>query len=131
MDGKELTGFCAPVTTLSGCKCHANWQLNGTSYYGSCANTGDPLGSWCVVDKATCPSSYRAHGYGAKTVAASVAGVTTNLTGQDFDYWCGAALTTVSALWGGFSACDALRPVFCCSIAASSRLLLAQHLAVC
>lgn len=89
MDGKELTDFCAPVMTLSGCECHANWRLDGTSYYGSCANTGDPLGSWCVVDKTTCPSSYRAHGYGAKTVTASVVGVAANLTGQDFDYWCG------------------------------------------
>lgn len=89
VDGKSLTDFCAPVTTLSGCKCHANWRLDTTSFYGTCASTGDPLGSWCVVDKTTCPSTFRAHGYGnsTSTVTATVGGVATALTGQDFDYW--------------------------------------------
>lgn len=87
VDGRELTDSCAPVTTLSGCKCHANWRLDGKSYFGTCADTKDPLGKWCVVDKSTCGST-RAHPYGpANTITATVAGVATNLTGQDFDYW--------------------------------------------
>lgn len=88
VDGQPNTDFCEAVATLSGCKCHANWKLGSTSYYGSCANTGDSLGSWCVVDKSTCPSSYRAHSYGSsKPMTATVGGVATNLTGLDFDYW--------------------------------------------
>lgn len=88
VDGQTNTDFCEPVTTLSGCKCHANWKLGSTSYYGGCANTGDPMGSWCVVDKSTCPENYRAHAYGSsKPMTATVGGVATNLTGLDFDYW--------------------------------------------
>jgi hypothetical protein len=88
VDGQNLTDFCAPVTTLSGCKCHPNWRINGTAYYGTCANTGDPLGSWCVVDKSSCPTAYRAHQYGANnTVAATIGTNQTQLTGLSFDYW--------------------------------------------
>lgn len=88
VSGQPLTtDFCAPVTTLSGCKCHANWRLDGKSYYGTCAETKDPRGKWCVVDKSTC-GSYRAHPYGsAKTITATIGPNTTTLTGLDFDYW--------------------------------------------
>jgi len=87
VDGRELTDFCAPVTTLSGCKCHPNWRFNGVDYYGSCANTRDPQGSWCVVNRTTC-GTHRAHPFGpANTTAATVNGVQGQLTGLDFDYW--------------------------------------------
>lgn len=88
VDGQTLTDFCSAVTTLSGCKCHTNWRVNGATYNGTCANTGDPLGTWCVVDRATCGSAYRAHGFGANnTVSATIGGSATQLTGLDFDYW--------------------------------------------
>jgi len=79
--------FCTPTITLSGCKCHPSWSYNGTTYYGTCASDNDPRGSWCVVDKATCPTSYRAHERGIKDVInATVNGAAANLTGLDFDY---------------------------------------------
>jgi hypothetical protein len=88
VNGVNFTDFCEPSVTLSGCKCHPNWSINGTSHYGSCANTGDPRGSWCVVDRASC-GGVRAHEFSAaNTTQASVNGSTAALTGLDFDYWC-------------------------------------------
>jgi hypothetical protein len=79
--------YCVATTTLSGCKCHSSWSYNGANYYGTCANDGDARGPWCVVDKDTCPTLFRAHDRGAKSiVAATINGKAANLTGLDFDY---------------------------------------------
>lgn len=81
--------YCAPSITLSGCKCHPNWSLQGDTYYGSCANDGDTQGSWCVVDTTSCPGNYRAHQYGANsTTQVTINGQSINktLTGLNFDY---------------------------------------------
>lgn len=79
--------YCPATKTLSGCKCHPNWSLDNKTYYGTCANDGDKRGSWCVVDRATCPGAHRAHQYGANnTITTMVDGRDANLTGLDFDY---------------------------------------------
>jgi hypothetical protein len=57
--------YCPQSTTLAGCKCRS-YRFENTTYFGTCNNAdGDPLGAWCVVDTASCPSSARAHGPGA------------------------------------------------------------------
>jgi hypothetical protein len=75
-----------PTITLSDCKCHPKWSFGGKNYFGSCASTGDPRGSWCVVERASCGNA-RAHEYGASdATTASINGSAAALTGLDFDY---------------------------------------------
>ncbi|KAF8072527.1 hypothetical protein HT031_000187 [Scenedesmus sp. PABB004] len=79
--------YCAPTVTLSGCRCHPSWALGGETHYGSCASDGDPRGSWCVVDRASCPGPHRAHRFGAEhAINATVGGGAATLTGLDFDF---------------------------------------------
>lgn len=79
--------YCTATTTLSGCRCHPQWSLRGLKLYGSCTNDGDSRGSWCVVDRSTCPVQVRAHGYGAdRLVNATINGASALLSGLDFDF---------------------------------------------
>jgi len=58
--------YCPQSTTLASCKCARSYRFENTTFYGTCNNAdADPLGSWCVVGTASCPSSARAHGPGA------------------------------------------------------------------
>lgn len=58
--------YCPQSVTLSGCKCARSYRFDNVTYYGTCNNADDdPLGSWCAVNSASCPTTARAHGPGA------------------------------------------------------------------
>lgn len=78
--------FCDPIQTLSDCKCHPFYTVDGETHYGTCYtdNPADPLGSWCIVANATqCRSRYRAHGFDQTDQFNSSVGI---ITGLDWDY---------------------------------------------
>ena len=87
-DNVTFLDYCDPVVTLSGCKCYQDWSADGETHYGTChkdKNPVDPRGSWCFLDKSSCPGNYRAHQHGASTKFQGQ-GSSRVFTGLDWDF---------------------------------------------